>query len=434
MMTSSVPTTPLRGSSAGAGFPMDTKMIDSAPLKILIVDDESDILEEVSECLEGEGHDWVSAQNADEAIKLVESDNDIGIVVTDIRMPGMDGLELSRTLLGNVGSGRDLFIIVVTGHAGMREAIEALQIGAEDFLTKPISPDYLMHSVKRAAEMIRLRSAERTFKRCLEQEVKDKTAEARKLAADLEDRNRELERKNEDLTIVNRLKDELLQMMSHELNTPLNAISGFAQVLQLNSTIVNNPALYTSVSYILSGADRLIKTVSSILLLADMTAGNLKLTYSNLSSDDVLVSVEMDFPKFAGETGAALRCERPEQPFELTVDSRQLLKAINLLVDNGVKFGGGSLVLGVHQDGDFACFSVSDNGDGMTGEQIAMALEPLRQVDGSTQRHVEGIGMGLALVKGIADLHGGRLDIESTLGQGTTVTILVPKCPLAAGT
>nr|MBC8239049.1 hybrid sensor histidine kinase/response regulator [Alphaproteobacteria bacterium] len=392
------------GKKSVAGLPTNTPVSGTAPSKILIIDDEPDILEEVSECLEDEGYEWVSAQNAEDALRLVESDDGIGVVVTDIRMPGMDGLQLSRTLFDTYGSKRDLFIIVVTGHAGMREAIEALQIGAEDFLTKPISPDHLLHSIKRAEEMIHLRAAERVFKQHLEQEVKDRTADVRKLAADLEDRNRELERKNDDLTVVNRLKDEFLQMMSHELNTPLNVISGFAQVLIQSTTVINDPGLKTSVSYILAGADRLIKTVSSILSLADMTAGNLKLAYSIFSSNDVLGNVEMDFPKLAGETGATLRCEFPEPPFDLNADSSQLLKAINLLVDNGVKFGGGSLVLSAHQDGEHACFSVSDSGEGMTEEQIAMALEPLRQVNGSTQRSVEGIGMGLALAKGVCKL------------------------------
>jgi len=419
------------GKKSGGNVPVNIKMSGAAPTKILIIDDEPDILDEVSECLEDEGYEWLTAQNADDAIRLVESDPDIGIVVTDIRMPGMDGLDLSRKLIGDYGSSRELFVIVVTGHAGVREAIEALQIGAEDFLTKPISPDHLLHSVKRAEEMILLRTSERLFKQRLEQEVKEKTADIRTLAADLEERNRELEQKNKDLSVVNRLKDEFLQMMSHELNTPLNVISGFAQLLQQNESVRNDPALDTSVSHILAGADRLIKAVAAILSLADMAAGHVTLAYSTFSSDDLLASVESDFPRLAGETGATLKCEPPDQPFDLTADNSQLLTAINLLMDNGIKFGGGVLVLNAHQDGDFANISLSDNGQGMTDAQIVMAQEPLRQIDGSTRRRVEGIGMGLALVRGIAQLHGGQLSIESASGKGTTVTISLPLKPLA---
>lgn len=418
--------TPSQGSSAVAGIPMDMEISKSAPFKILIVDDEPDILGEVSECLAYEGFAWVSAGNARDALELVENDNDIGVVVTDIRMPGMDGLALSRELIGNYGVERGLVVIVVTGHAGMREAIEALQIGAEDFLTKPISPDHLLYSVRRAEEMVRLRYAERAFKERLKKEVKDKTADVRQLAADLEDRNRELEKKNKELTVVSRLKDEFLRMMSHELNTPLNAISGFAQLLQQNSTVREDRGLNSSVDHILAGADRLARTVKSILSLADITSGNLTLTYLSFSSDDILSQMESDFAAMECGPGASLHCERPEHPFDLHADFNQLQAATRQLVDNGLKHGGGKLVVRAFQDGGNASFSVSDSGAGMTGEQIAAAMEPLRQVDGSASRRAEGVGLGLTLAKGIAELHGGRLTIDSTPGEGTTVTISVP--------
>lgn len=86
-----------------------------------------------------------------------------------------------RYLNDNYDDTRDLNVIVVTGHAGMKEAIEALQLGAEDFLTKSISPDHLLHSVRRSEKMIRLRAKERLYQQHLESEVKEKTAEVRKL-------------------------------------------------------------------------------------------------------------------------------------------------------------------------------------------------------------------------------------------------------------
>jgi len=262
--------------------------------------------------------------------------------------------------------------------------------------------------------------------------VKDKTSDIRKLASDLEDRNRELEVKNRELSIVSRLKGEFLHMMSHELNTPLNVISGFAQLLQQNEVVASDPTLSSSVGHILSGADRLIKAVSAILSLSDMTAGNIRPTYSTFSSDDLLSSVESDFPRLAdvaGNADATLRCEHPEQSFDLTVDSGLLQTAINHLLDNGIKFGGGSLVLGIQQDSEHVRISITDSGKGMTKEEIDVALEPLRQVDGSTHRNVEGIGMGLALVKGITQLHGGQLIIESVPGEGTAATISLPLLP-----
>ncbi len=415
------------GNTPSSGIPVGMKTDGHAPSKILIVDDEPDILDEVSECLGDEGFEWVAAHNADEASNLVESDTDIGIVVTDIRMPGTDGLELSRSLLKKYGADRDIFIIVVTGHAGMREAIEALQIGAEDFLTKPISPDHLLHSIKRAEEMIHLRYSERAFKQRLETEVKERTADVKKLAVDLEDRNRELEEMNRQLVDLGRLKDEFLMMMSHELNTPMNAIYGFAQLLDQSEVINGKDDLKMFVGSILSGSERLMKTVSSILLLSDLTAGRIELSHSTFSSEELLNSADNDFPSYTYGTESRLTCHHPDKPFEMEVDHYYLMKAINVLMDNGIKFGGGDMTIEVSEDENFAHISLSDKGPGMSDEQIAIALEPMRQVDGSAERNIEGVGLGLTLVKGIAEAHGGQLSLNSKPGEGTTATISVPK-------
>ncbi|MCW9040789.1 MAG: response regulator, partial [Rhodospirillales bacterium] len=184
--------------------------------RILIVDDEPEIVEEVVELLRREGFDCLSAGNADEALALVRGDAAIGIIVTDIRMPGMDGLELARQLRTGTSEKRDFYVIVVTGHAGMREAIEALRLGAEDFLIKPFSPDYLLNAVRKGVEIVRLKFHEQIFLQRLEQEVAAKTVDLREA--------------NEVLAAANRTKDTFLAMMSHELRTPLNGINGFAQL------------------------------------------------------------------------------------------------------------------------------------------------------------------------------------------------------------
>jgi len=428
-------------------LPLNINTITGVPSKILIVDDEPDILEELAECLEDEGFEWVSAQNGESALKCVEDDETIGVVVTDIRMPGMDGLALSRTLLEKHAFARDLVVIVVTGHAGMREAIEALQIGAEDFLTKPISPDHLLHSVRRAEEMIHLRSSERLFKERLKQEVEDKTEDVRRLADNLEQQNQELVAKNEELNVVNRLKGEFLQMINHELNTPLNAISGFSHLLLHNPAVINDPGASANVKYICSGVRRLSKVVESVLSMAELTGGGASLAASTFSSDDVLSSAEEHFaktlaghdldPEFEAEgnlANATLQCISSGEPFDLEADFSRLRSVIDRLLENGVKHGGGELTLTAYQEGDMACFAVSDNGQGMTEEEIDIALTPMRQVDGSTKRRVEGIGLGLSLAKGIVELHGGRLSVEDTSGGGTTVVVSVPRKILTNGT
>lgn len=396
--------------------------------KVLIVDDEYDIVEEVVEHLEDEGLECVPAHNAAEAMDLVKNDPEIGIVVTDIRMPGMDGLEMARELDKEYGETRDLFVIVVTGHAGMKEAIEALQLGAEDFLTKPISPDHLLHSVRRAGKMISLRANERFYQDHLEREVRERTAEVRQLADDLEKRNKELSVKNQELTVVNQLKDEFMQMMSHELNTPLNAIMGFSQLLMDNSRRGDSQQCEKCADHIHSAGMRLTKTVDSILTLSSMMAGDLRPDCSIFTSRDFVDSVVSDYVQRMDSLNAVLHSDGPDQPFDISADFTLLHKAVGHLLENAATFGGegGGVSISISKEDDLARIAVADEGPGMTEEQIAIAMEPMRQIDGSIGRKFEGMGLGLPLVRGIAEMHGGMLEIDSTPGEGTKATIIVP--------
>ncbi len=391
------------------------------PNKILIVDDELGIVEEVVEQLEDEGMQCVSAHSALQALELIRADSGIGIVVTDIRMPGMDGLQMSRLLSKEYSVIRDLFIIVVTGHAGMKEAIEALQIGAEDFLTKPISPDHLLHSVRRAGEMIKLRSNERFYQIHLESEVRKKTAEVQKLADDLAEQNKELK-------VVNRLKEEFLQMMSHELNTPLTAIIGFSQLLMSSARTRKDEKEEKCAEHVYSAGVRLTKTVDSILTMSSMTAGDLVPTYSRFTAKNFVDSIVADYTNVLEQWNATFSCKLPERPFHMNADYLLIYKAIGNLVENAVKFGrrGGNVSLSISRHDDLVHFVIVDDGPGMSAEQIANASEAMRQGDGSMTRKFEGLGLGLPLSKGIAELHGGKLIIDSAPAKGTTVSLVVP--------
>ncbi|MBT3237722.1 MAG: hybrid sensor histidine kinase/response regulator [Rhodospirillaceae bacterium] len=389
--------------------------------KVLIVDDEPDIVEEVVEQLEDEGLQCVSAFGAVQAMDLIKNDTDIGVVVTDIRMPGMDGLEMARRLNKNYEGKRDLFVIVVTGHAGMKEAIEALQLGAEDFLTKPISPDHLLHSVRRAGEIIQLRANERLYKDHLEQEVTDRTAEVQHLADNLAEQNQEL-------TIVNRLKDEFLQMMSHELNTPLNAVIGFSQLLMDMKEDDDPEKRRKCAENINLAGMRLTRTVDSILTLSSITAGELTQNYSQFSAQNFVDAVESEHSHLSELWGSSLHCSMADRSFEIEADFNQLQKATGHLIENAARHSGegGKVSMFMELEDGHLHILVSDNGPGMTPKQTAIALEPMRQIDGSIGRKFEGMGLGLPLAKGIVEAHGGEMQIDSTPGVGTTVTLDIP--------
>ncbi|HEY9163790.1 MAG TPA: hybrid sensor histidine kinase/response regulator [Magnetovibrio sp.] len=386
----------------------------SAAAKVLIVDDEPDIVEEVVEQLEDEGISCLTAFNAKSAMELVRSDADIGVVVTDIRMPGMDGLEMARQLKATLDADRDLFVIVVTGHAGMKEAVEALKLGAEDFLTKPISPDHLLHSVRRAGEMIQLRQHERSFQEQLKHEVKIKTA-------DLNEANRKL-------TAANQIKDQFLSVMGHELRTPLNAINGFSVLLKDKITTDDSAAM-EYLEHIMSSGQRLTETVENILEFADTVSGSRKVNMEWQVVDDLLSNVIGQCDALAKAKNTTLKLTTIPQDKLIKVDSAMTMRALNCIIDNAIKFSpsGTTVDIGAKRKENAIELYVKDSGVGMSEDEIGVARKPLSQVNSTLSRPVEGTGLGLSLAILLSEAQGGELNIESTPGTGTLVSIIIPQ-------
>jgi len=139
-------------------------------------------------------------------------------------------------------------------------------------------------------------------------------------------------------------------------------------------------------------------------------------------------SISPNLSSILGEWNLKLECKVPDQPFEINADFAQLKKAISHLIENAVKYSkqGSTVSLTISHIDDQVRFEISDKGPGMTAEQIDVALEPMRQIDGSTSRMFEGMGLGLPLAKGIAELHGGSMKIDSKPGEGTIVALTVP--------
>ena len=152
--------------------------------KILVVDDEREIREELIEYLSGKGYDCLEASGVSPAMESLHEDPEIAIVITDIKMPGQDGLDLLSAIKSELE--REVEVIVVTGHGGLAEATRALRLGASDFIEKPIDLGYLLHVTERADQLLHLRRAERLSRDSLKAEVEAKTLEVRKLLTSLE--------------------------------------------------------------------------------------------------------------------------------------------------------------------------------------------------------------------------------------------------------
>ena len=157
---------------------------------VLLVDDEPYLLEEMSEVLETEGYQCLTARDANEAFEIVKAEDLVDLVVTDIRMPGIDGLEFIRELKNKSRREQNLAMIVLSGHAGFNEAVGAMRAGAEDFLTKPVSSEDLLASVERALNFTAQRRVESSFRENLASESSNKERTVIQLQDTLKGKNR----------------------------------------------------------------------------------------------------------------------------------------------------------------------------------------------------------------------------------------------------
>ena len=396
--------------------------------RVLVVDDEPEIVEEVLELLSDAGYDCMGVHSAKEAIDKIRSDTAIAVVVTDLKMPGMDGVEMVHTLNDTLSPDREVATIVVTGHAGTTEAIEALRMGALDFITKPISPEYLIHSVSRAVETIQLRRLDKQFNQHLQIQVLERTAEIQKLSTDLLEVNHDLHKVNEELEIAGRVKDEFLSMMSHELRTPLNAIIGFSQIMVAQNAEEEEPKEETFNQQVEDAGNKLLSIVETILELIDIRSGGLQLKKSDVDIDELLRHVVDAQSKEIKSKSINLIIESPKNCPTLYGDEKKLVQALANVLKNAIEFSNLDDQVGIAFDdtGGEIKFTIFDTGKGMSAGDIAKALEPFRQIDGSLNKSHYGLGLGLTLSRMICELHGGRLEIESAPDEGTKVTMILP--------
>ncbi len=228
---------------------------------------------------------------------------------------------------------------------------------------------------------------------------------------------------------VERLKSQFLANMSHELRTPLNAIIGLAELLEDEILGELNEEQRDAVKEILSSGNHLLQLINQILDLSKIEAGKMVLheTSVNLINliNDVLKQVEV----LLKEKNITAITNVQVEDLLVLVDELRIKQVLLNLISNAIKFSppDTNITITINQNTEWVIVSVKDEGIGISDEHKDIIFEEFRQVDDSHSRLYEGTGLGLALCKKLVELHGGKIWVESKLGQGSTFTFTIPR-------
>ncbi|HAE81964.1 MAG TPA: hybrid sensor histidine kinase/response regulator [Ktedonobacter sp.] len=379
---------------------------------VLIVDDDTALLEALPQALNLriEGVEVHISDTALEALKLIR-EHDYDAIVSDIKMPGMDGL----ALLEKIKELRpDVPTLLITGHGEHDLAVRALRGGAYDFIQKPIDRDYLVAALQRAIQVHQLRS------RVFEQQLA--------LALHAKSLERIVQKRTHELVEANATKDKLLKIVSHELKTPLTSLKGMTQLLLRQSKKIDSAEVVSMGLEDMERSLRRIEVLVNDLLDTSLIETNMFVLHRRRC--DLVELCRHLIDEYTAGTGPELTFEIPGEPVEVEVDADRISQVIINLLTNARKYSpkGSPITVTLQQVGYEAIVSVQDMGIGIPADMQDSIFEQFFRVPGvevQTGSHT-GLGLGLYISRKIAERHGGHIDVESAPENGSTFSVVLP--------
>ena len=378
---------------------------DQLPLtNILIVDDRIENIIALEALLQRDDINLITTISPNEALRLCW-EHEISIALVDVQMPEMDGFELVEILKSNPRTQEIVVIFVTAISKESKYALKGLEVGAVDYLFKPLDPNITVAKVDSFITMVKN-----------QQEIKRKNAELEKYQI-------ALIKAKEEAELGKKIKENFLANMSHEIRTPINGIIGLTHLMK--NTVLD--AEQANMIYLMEVSSKsLLGIVNDILDISKIEAGKFKIVRAETNILKLAQSI-IDLMKFAvKEKGLQLILKTdPDLPEVILADALRLNQILMNLLSNAIKFtiqGSVTLEVNVLAKTDTKVqiqFIVIDTGIGIAPESLGKVFDSFEQAEDNTAQKFGGTGLGLSIVKKLSELKGGELSLSSELGVGS---------------
>ncbi len=361
---------------------------------ILVVEDDANLLQGIRSVLELDNYYVITAENGKQALNILK--NSLirpELIVSDIMMPQMDGIQLLREVR-NESEWVNIPFIFLTARTDKSDIQKGKQLGGDDYITKPFEADDLLIAIR--ARLDRLKALEASRQR----EIGD-------------------------------LKRRILMILNHEFRTPLTFVVAYADLLN-ESNIPNLPPeeLMEFLQGVNLGAVRLRRLVENFIQLVEMEIGDAQKNYL------MRRGVMYEYEHLIGQAIHTLHNEHGNRTVKvdieenlptLVADRVYIQNALVQLLDNAFKFSPPDSIIeaGIKTQDENIVFWVKDHGRGIDTGEHSNIWDPFYQIKREVHED-QGTGAGLAIVRGVAQLHRGYVDVKSKLGEGSMFSIVIP--------
>lgn len=394
--------------------------IDNSSIKILLVDDREENLFSVGDILQQDGYELRKANSGRNALKVLLKEQDFSLILMDVQMPGLDGFE-TASLIYERDKLKHIPIIFITAFEyGEANIYKGYSMGAVDYIYKPINKDLLRAKIAVFIELYKknrqLRLHEQNLLRInglLEQHVRERTKELINANEELKEKNAELEKVNKDL-------DNFIYSASHDLKAPIANIEGLFALLKkrIEGTMdEEGRRILDMIALCIQKFNSTIKDLSDIAKVQK----DINEQRETLLFKDVFEDIKVDSQKLLQLVSPSI-VEFYDAP-HVSYARKNLRSICYNLFSNALKYRDDkkplTITIQTYRRNGYTVLSVSDNGLGISEEHQKKLFSMFRRF----HTHVEGTGIGLYIVKRVVENCGGKIEIESEQGKGSTFRV-----------